>query len=117
TSPAVGAQAAWPLWPTRIPGPPRKAAPATASCGVRNWTRYQWLGMLASRWGSDASSGRPVAVREAATVQLFEAPPALVILSRADSSWLSRSSTSGEGSTGCLFSSGDGMVGVGCQAG
>jgi hypothetical protein len=71
------AQATASLRPTRIAGAPGIDAPASQPCGPSSCASYQTAGnRLISKCGSLASIAVPVAVREGATTQLFEAADA-----------------------------------------
>src|SRR3990170_2447209 len=73
-SPAVIPHAACPLWPAAIEGAPGTEAPVTVHSGVCRWARYQWGGRRGARWGSFATSGLPLRVRDPAIAQLFDPP-------------------------------------------
>ena len=66
------------LWPITTPGSPAKEKPDTwkghAVLTVRHWrlTCDQMLGIPSERWGSLASNGLPVVVREPDTTHEFD---------------------------------------------
>ncbi len=56
-----------PLCPIETPGRAGSPAPMTSSPGADRWVRYRSAGAVSDRCGSEASTGRPVAVRPGET--------------------------------------------------
>jgi hypothetical protein len=92
------------LWPITTKGAEGSVTPATSRPAATTWASYQTDGISTARWGSFASSGRPVAERVGAITQLL-LPPARVVTS-------SHSRPGGNGS-GSL----DAIGPTGCAAG
>ena len=61
-------------------GAPGSVTPATSRPAATTWASYQMAGISTCRWGSLASSGRPVAVRMPDSTQLL-LPPARAVMS------------------------------------
>ncbi len=61
--------------PSTTKGSPGIVAPATSSPGAFSRAKYHSAGALSLRWGSLASSGAPVVVREPDSTQLLLPTP------------------------------------------
>ena len=58
-----------------MPGMPATSAPMASKEPPETWVAWKRLGIRASMWGSAASSGAEVLLRDGATAQALEAMP------------------------------------------